>query len=130
MRRKMIAEFRQGWINDFRSDIADYLGAVRHHQNIYDQGTSSDETTNAARQQQLSRIRAQAEPAYYRIRLRINPRVDNPDREKDQAFIDAIDHVHTGALPGRDRDWQQRIDDALAQGQELLKREWEVTKNS
>lgn len=129
MRRKMIAEFRQGWINDFRSDIADYLGAVRHHQEIYDRGTACDEKTNDARQQELSRIRAKAEPAYYRIRLRLNPRADNPDREKDQAFVDAIDGVHSSALPGRDQNWQQRIDVALAQGQELLKREWEVTKN-
>ena len=129
MRRKAIAEFRQAWINDFRSDIADYLGAVRRHQEIYDQGSSQDEKANTARQQQLGQMRAKADPAYYRIRLRINPRTDNPDRERDQAFLEAIDALHRGVLRGTDRDWKRRIDQALAQGQKLLKREWEVTKN-
>ena len=126
-RKTAIAEFRQRWINEFRSDIADYLGAVKRHQELYDQGTSGDRAAEMDRQRKLREIRAEAEPAYYRIRLRINPR-PNPDKQKDDVFIEAIDELHTKSLPGRDKDWERRADVALDNAQDLLKREWEVTK--
>ncbi|MDD9963106.1 MAG: hypothetical protein OXU70_13550 [Gammaproteobacteria bacterium] len=127
-RKTAIAEFRQRWINEFRSDIADYLGAVKRHQELYDQGTSDDRAfAESDRQGQLHAVRAEAEPAYYRIRLRINPR-PNPEKQKDDAFIEAIDALHTNSLRGRDEDWLQCSNAALNIAQELLKREWEVTK--
>ena len=126
--RAVIAEFRQAWINDFRKDIADYLAAIRSYQEVYDD--EELRTTDAeGRHEQLRQIRREADPAYYRMRLRINPR-PNDSKELDDEFIGSIESLLEASLPGQadPKSLFERLDRALAQGQELLKREWEVTK--
>ena len=72
--------------------------------------------------------REQADRIYYRIKLRINPR-ENPHKGDDDRFIGALDElVDSTALPNRDPEFDVRFNAALAEAQEFLKREWEVTK--
>lgn len=126
--RAVIAEFRQAWINDFRKDIADYLAVIRSYQEVYDDEDLRT-TDPDGRDEQLRQIRREADPAYYRMRLRINPR-PNESKELDDKFIRSIESLLDATLPGKTdpKVLIKRIDGVLAQGQELLKREWEVTK--
>ena len=124
-RRAKISEFRQQWINDQRVDIAAYLDAVKRHQRLYDDPAINSDTV---RHDRLRATREEADRIYYRIKLRINPR-ENPHKEEDDRFIGTLGKlVDSTALPNRDPKFDVRFDDALAEAQEFLKREWEVTK--
>lgn len=126
-RRAKISEFRQQWINDQRADIADYLDAVKRHQRLYDD-PAINSSSDAVRHDHLRATREEAERIYYRIKLRINPR-ENPYKKDDDRFIEALDElIDSTALPNRDPKFDVRFKAALAEAQEFLKREWEVTK--
>ena len=124
-RRAKISEFRQGWINDLRSDIADFLSAMRrYHQTHEDTSLRSD-----AREEELRKLRHEIDPIYNRIVLRINPRKSR-NKKQDDEFLDACGALFKTSLPEKyDCKWQERLNSALTQARELLKREWEVTKN-
>ena len=127
-RRGRVSEFRQQWVNDQRADIADYLDAVKRHQHLYDE-PATNSSSDAERHDHLRLTREEADRIYYRIKLRINPR-ENPHRRDDDRFMGALDDlVDSTALPNRDPEFDVRFDAALAEAQEFLKREWEVTKN-
>ena len=124
-RQTKISEFRQQWINDQRLDITDYLVVVKRHQQSYDDPAISDD---AAPQDRLRPTREKAECIYYRIKLRINPR-SNPHKGEDDRFIRALDRLlGSTALPNRHPEFAVLFNDAVAEAQEFLKREWEVTK--
>ena len=121
-RRAKIAEFRQEWINALRADIADYLAAVERYRVVYE---GSDD---GSRDSAIRTVSDETRPTYYRIVLRMNP-WPNANQHADKKFLVAIESiVDANALPGRDSGFEDRIQAAVDQAQELLKREWEVTK--
>ena len=138
-----IAEFRQRWINDLREDIADLLGLARRYHRTRDlifgpAGETSEAASTPLSQraqderpdeQLLRDLEHRMDPTYNRIELRINPR-DNPNRNEDQAFLDSLKALLTD-LPASESDaeWPAKLETAMAEARELLKREWEVTKS-
>lgn len=132
--RIKISEFRQAWINDLRKDTTDYIGAAERWFRKYDELNDPD-VDNATKvvhdQEELFPIANETRVILRRIRLRLNPRADNPDKTKDDAFLKSLDDLlNPGKLDPRqlDSSWDGLAAHAVEQGREILKREWEVTK--
>lgn len=138
-----IAEFRQKWINELRSDIADLLSYARRYHLARDSifpaaGLACPATSDAAQDPEddqppdesaLRELEHEMDPIYNRIELRINPR-NNLYRSQDLAFLNTLKHLLRD-LPARKQDprWPAKLEAAMAAARELLKREWEVTKS-
>ena len=141
--RAKIADFRQKWINELRQDVADLLSlASQYHRArdlIYALSDKTRATTSAQARDDsedgdpsdegvLRDLEHQMNPVYNRIELRINPR-ENPNQCQDKAFLDSLTALLRD-LPVRkpDAEWSSKLNTAMAEARELLKREWEVTK--
>ena len=122
-RKGRISEFRQVWINELRSDIAQFLGATRQYR---------DAPPGERREQ----LRYKADVIYNRIELRINPR-QNRNKEQDDKFLAALKLLFKKPPDGSsdetkgkaDKKWHSRFNCAMSRARELLKREWQVTKS-
>ena len=122
-RRAKVAEFRQAWINELRADISDYLAGLERYRVAYE---SSDD--GERRESRIESAKDEIRPVFYRIVLRMNP-WPNANQKADEEFLGALKAVvDAKALPGRDEGFDGRVQAAVTQAQDLLKREWEVTK--
>jgi hypothetical protein len=66
-----------------------------------------------------------------RIKLRFNPRDVTPDKAVDDHFLETLgDLLNPGKFDpyNLDSSWRRLSDDAVDQAREILKREWEKTK--
>ena len=127
-----VSEFRQAWINDLRKDIADYIGASWRwywkYQELNELTPSSEK--GSQEMQKMFSIRNEAFVILCRIKLRLNPN-PNINKEKDDRFYQSLENlIDSGKLFPRNQstDWQRLVDIALGEAQQILKREWEVTK--
>ena len=127
-----ISEFRQAWINDQRKDIADYIRLSRcwYCKSQELNGGQLPSKKHDCLEKELLSIKNNALVILWRIKLRLNPR-PNPNKAKDDCFYESLEALlnpattnHTGGAT----DWDRRVDNTLEQSQEMLKREWEVTK--
>jgi len=128
-----ISEFRQQWINDLRKDIADYVGASHRWLKKYQEMQRID---YAPQKQQfefekLIPIQNEAKVILCRIRMRINPRDDNPTKMDDDRLLSSLDDLLNLGKIDQDHaedSWFKLADNAVEQAREILKREWEVAK--
>lgn len=131
-RRTKISEFRQAWINDLRKDIADYVGAARKWNRIYDElnalDPSSDEKTKRENDE-LFPLANDALVVLWRIKLRFNP-LKNKYSAQDERFLATLDDLLNPGKIAPSRTWAHIASDAIDQAKHILKREWEVTKGS
>jgi hypothetical protein len=127
-----ISEFRQAWINDLRKDIADYIGAAERWFRKYDELNTLTAPERADREQrELFPIANEARVILWRIKLRFNPRVDNPSKVQDEAFLQNLDDLlNPGKLDQQQlhSSWDRFSVQAVEQARKILKTEWEVTK--
>lgn len=123
-KRALISEFRQKWINDQRDDIASFFSLVSRYNFLVSDMHRVDKL------KELEQIQQKAYHHIYRITLRINPR-DNPYKSSDEDFLNSLDLlIKSIGLNGMGSKYKQRFESALSKSRELLKREWEVTKDS
>lgn len=134
-----ISEFRQAWIDALRQDIADYIGATHRWARYYDAFDleTSDERRAVIARTKLSPAANKARVILDRIKMRINPRT-NPQKEADDEFLRCLGNLlNPDKLPPKKPDssttlemrWSCAAEEAVEQAREILKREWEVTKN-
>jgi len=116
-----ISEFRQAWINDLRKDVADYLGVTERWFNAHMKGEED---------WKLFSMGNEASVILYRIKMRINPH-DNMHKKSDGEFIAALEKLQYPNLAPKEQletYWRSAADEAVQKARELLKREWEITK--
>ncbi len=127
-----ISEFRQAWINDLRKDIADYIGAAERWFRKYEELNTQAASVRADREQrELFPIANEARVILWRIKLRFNPRADNPSKIQDDAFLQILDDLlNPGKLDQQQlhSSWDRLSVQSVEQAREILKTEWEVTK--
>ena len=133
-----LAEFRQAWGNELRRDIADYLGLARRwargyeaYYNLAENGAAS-EAELSAKEDEVASILNDARVVHWRIQMRINPR-ENAFKQQDDTFLAALADVTDKAkvLPGEPDvhvRWNELAEKVVSEARQLLKREWEVTK--
>ena len=140
--RVKIAEFRQRWINELRSDIADLLGnSLRYHRTrdrLYSNKASTSYEASVNQEtpaepdeeadQTLRKLEEKMDPIHNRNELRINPR-ENAHMHQDCAFLTALKNLHKSPPLEPDPDWPAKLEMAMDEARELLKREWETTKS-
>ena len=133
-----IAEFRERWLADLRRDIADFIGAAERvlskWEEINDLPSSTEkEVTEKDRRriEEQEKISNEAQVLEWRITLRINPR-ESGTKAADDAFLAALKELWNPMLFGPPatgrKAWNTKAQLAIDQGRELLKREWDVTK--
>jgi hypothetical protein len=132
-RNVKISKFRQTWINELRKDVADYIGAAHRWIRKYEQINHLEQNPDRLEleRKELLPISNEARVILWRIRLRINPRQDNPDKKQDDAFLKCLDDLlNPGKIPppNLEASWLVLANGAVEKAREILKREWEVTK--
>ncbi len=152
LRQLKISEFRQAWINDLRTDIAEYVGTCIHWRvslaylaslerklkapipggslELTGQSTMQDDLN--AIKEELDLLTLQSIKLLAKIKLRINPGTSQ-DECQDTAFLLSLE----GFAP-KDAESEKKADisvyeirgeECIQQGRLILKREWEATKN-
>jgi hypothetical protein len=133
-RQIKISEFRQAWVNDLRSDIADYTGiAYKWFHKYYEldlENLPPDEMVIRQRQE-LVPIVNDANVLLRKIKLRFNPR-DNQNKQQDDEFLENLSSLVNATKldsPQLAASWDHLAETCVSQAREILKREWEVTKH-
>ena len=134
--RTKISEFRQAWINDLREDTADYIGKAElwfrgwQGQNRLARERGVADESRLSLIEDIDLLSNEARVILWRIRLRFNPRSNKFKADDDRFLQSLLDLLDPGKInPQRpDLEWRRLADDAIAQGREILKREWEVAK--
>ena len=127
-----ISEFRQAWINDLRSDIAEYVRLTEKWFRAYSEiNDLTDPIVKGDRERnELFPLDNEAKVILYMIRLRFSPR-DNQNKIEDDRFLQSLDDLlNPGryAPPQPDISREKLANSSVEQAREILKREWEVTK--
>jgi hypothetical protein len=127
-----ISEFRQAWINELRSDIAEYVRLTEKWFRAYSEiiDLPDQDVKQDRERKELFPLSNDAKVILYRIRLRFSPR-DNPNKSEDDRFLQSLDDLlNPGkcAPPQPDISWGKLAKSSVEQAREILKREWEVTK--
>lgn len=128
-RELKISEFRQKWIDELRIEISEYLSAselwFRLYQGYYEQFGPK----TLAQLREADDAANKALTILYRIRMRIKPESQSDDLEK--ALLKSLPHLidPMSWIPNEElSSWRRRADEVVATSRDLLKREWDVTK--
>ena len=123
-----VSEFRQAWINELRTDIAEYTSKTHEWMDLYlDFNSKNSQTTKAEISPKLNRIKYDALHILDRITLRFNPE----DTSADILRGKLLDLLDPSKLTPSDQysSWRKLSDEAVSKARLLLKEEWEDTKN-
>jgi len=126
-----ISEFRQNWINDLRRDIADYVGAAEMWFRKWDEiNPLLTEDKEARERNELFPLANAARVILWRIRLRLNPRQNQYKAEDDALLQSLLDLLDPSKVDPKNQEaaWLRLADRTVEQAREILKREWQVTK--
>ncbi|MEY8199117.1 MAG: hypothetical protein RPS47_07745 [Colwellia sp.] len=123
-----ISEFRQAWINELRSDIAEYTSKTHEWMDLYlDFNRENSQITKAEIEPKLNRIKYDALHILDRITLRFSPE----DTDADIVLEKLVDLLDPSRLDSKNQytSWRKLSDEAISKARALLKEEWEDTKN-
>jgi len=127
-----ISEFRQKWIDELRKDIADYIGVAHEWIKTYEAVNPIVDQAEKARlvREKVEPVQRMAIVVLARIKLRFNPFKNRYQREDNEFLLSLGDLIDPGKLPedNSEAEWHRLADQALQRGRNILKREWEVTK--
>jgi hypothetical protein len=105
-----VSQLRQAWVNDLRSEIADFFNAIEGVLEVTAQGSPVSE---------FGARRSKALHLYRKVQLRLNMR-EKKHRELNKRL--------TGLLAINSAKPQDRVDAAVLSARMVLKEEWERTK--
>lgn len=123
-----ISEFRQAWIDSLRSDISEYTSKAHEWIDLYiefNSGLKQDEKMEL--HPKLERLKYDALHIHSRISLRFKP----GDIAGDKLIEQLSYLLDPSKLKSESRysSWRDLSDLAILDARELLKEEWEKTKN-
>lgn len=126
-----ISEFRVKWIEELRSEIANFVGVAHRWIRLFEE--FNDLTDQGAKakfeKEQVRPVQNEALVILYRIRMRINPRNDSPTKTEDDSFLQALlDLLNPGKFPQGEPSWISSANETVELARKILKREWEETK--
>ena len=131
-----ISEFRQKWIEELRSDIAAFVGKAHLWIRLWEDYNSLPELDPQARidfeRDKVRPVQNEAFVILYRIRMRINPLDSSPTKADDDKLLQALlDLIDPKKLDPRqfETSWVKQADATVEKARQILKREWEETKN-
>lgn len=105
-----VSQLRQAWVNDLRSEIADFFNAIEGVVEVAPQARGSSE---------FGTRRSKALHLYRKVQLRLNMK-EARHRELNKRM--------TGLLATNAASPNERVDAALLSARRVLKEEWERTK--
>ncbi|MGF1845342.1 hypothetical protein L4C39_19550 [Vibrio clamense] len=125
-----ISEFRQAWIDGLRTDISEYTSKAHEWIDLYlESNDCVDQEEKRKTAPKLDRLKYDALHIHSRISLRFKPQDDKANKLLSH-LLDLLDPSKFGV----DRNssyakWRQLSDGVVSEARELLKEEWEHTKN-
>ena len=123
-----ISEFRQAWIDELRSDITAYVTKAHEWIELYEVFNAEESQAKKAKlAPTLHRFKYDALHYLNRIKLRFKP----DDVDGNRLLEKLGDLLDPGKLapPNRYASWRALADQAVFDTRNLLKEEWEATKN-
>lgn len=128
-REVKISEFRQAWIDELRSDIANFISKADKWIDSYVSFNSElDQQNKNEMVEKLDKTKYGCFQILRRIEMRFKP-----GDEKGDALIAnlraLLDPSKNQTLGGSKAEWTRAADSAVSHARHLLKEEWEVTKN-
>lgn len=125
-----ISEFRQAWIDGLRADISEYTSKAHEWIDLYlEFNDSVDQEEKRKTVPKLDRLKYDALHIHSRISLRFKPEDDKANKLL-MHLLDLLDPSKVGADRNNSyAQWRQLSDGVVSEARELLKEEWEHTKN-
>lgn len=127
-RQIKISEFRQAWINDLRADISEYISKADEWVDSYlDANFETDQEKKAP----LIKSMDQTKYHTFRILRRIEMRFKPDDSDGNELLADLLNLLDPSKLSEHSAkvDWKAMADGVVLKARQILKKEWEVTKN-
>jgi hypothetical protein len=127
-RQLKISEFRQGWIDGIRKDIAEFICKAHEWIELYKVlNEKEDQKEKAELAPKLDRIKYDAFHVLWRIELRFKPN----DTKANNLLSSLRELLNPGKLTSDNQyhSWRVLADSSVLEARNLLKEEWETTKN-
>lgn len=127
-RQLKISEFRQGWIDGIRKDIAEFICKAHEWIDLYIViNEKEDQKEKAELAPKLDRIKYDAFHVLWRIELRFKPN----DAEANNLLFSLKELLNPSNLTRNNQysSWRELADSSVFEARNLLKEEWETTKN-
>ena len=133
-RELKISEFRQAWINGLRDEISDFTSKAHEWMQLYLDFNSADQDAKEETYPKLNTLKYDSYRLLRKIQMRFHP--DDIAGNKLLASLeDLLDPAKPAADPinlkgdNRYSAWRTLADQAIVEARQLLKEEWETTKN-
>jgi len=127
-RQIKISEFRQAWINDLRADISEYVSKADEWVDSY-----LDANCETDQEKKAPLIKSMDQTKYYTFRIlrRIEMRFKPDDKDGNELLADLLNLLDPSKLPDHSAkaEWKAMADGVVLKARQILKKEWEVTKN-
>lgn len=128
-REVKISEFRQAWINELRADIANFISKADKWIDSYVSfNCESDQQEKKDMAEKLDKTKYGCLQILRRIEMRFKPGDEAGDALIDK-LRELLDPSKNQTLGSSKAEWTRAADSAISQARNLLKKEWEVTKN-
>jgi hypothetical protein len=127
-RQIKISEFRQAWINDLRADISEYISKADEWVDSYlEANCETDQEKKAPLIKSMNQTKYHAFRIFRRIELRFKP----DDKDGNELLADLLNLLNPKMLPEHSAkaEWKDMADAVILKARQILKKEWEVTKN-
>jgi hypothetical protein len=127
-RQLKISEFRQGWIDGIRKDISEFISKAHEWIDLYMVfNEKENQKVKAELAPKLDRIKYDAFHVLWRIELRFKPN----DTEANNLISSLKNLLNPGKLTPDNQysSWRDLADSSVLEARNLLKEEWETTKN-
>jgi hypothetical protein len=127
-----ISEFREKWIAELRTDIANFVGVSHRWIRSYEEYNEKklDEKPDFERDK-MRPIQNEALVILFRIKMRINPLANSPTKKRNDDFLKSLDNlINPGVIDPRslEKSWFELATSAVERSRVLLKQEWDVAK--
>ncbi|WP_022943870.1 hypothetical protein [Pseudoalteromonas ruthenica] len=123
-----ISEFRQSWIDGLRSDISEYLSKAHQWFDLYLIFNNETEQKKAELSEKLDVLKYEALHLHNRICLRFKAD-DQSANTLLKNLLGLLDPGEVGIGNDANSKWRDLSDKVVSEARELLKAEWEATKN-
>ena len=123
-----ISEFRQAWINDLRTDMADYISKAHEWVDLY---MACNRENKQEKKDEIHSKREKVKRDALRVFHRIQLRFNTHDKNAEALLTDLSDLLDHSKLTQNNEysEWRHLSNEAVLKARRLLKKEWEVTKS-
>lgn len=127
-RELKISEFRQAWINDLREDLSEYLSKAYEWINLYEAQNGMESLKKEDLSLTLVRVENEAFRLLWRVEMRFKPNDEKATKLLNK-LRELLSPINCDVQMNGESKWREIVSETVMQSRDLLKEEWEMTKN-